>query len=189
MDTAIFVTDKLYARPYVPSDAEAISKEANNPKVSKFMTNMFPSPYTLADAEAWIKIATERKPIRNFAIFKLDGTYVGGIGLKPGADVYYRTMEIGYWIGEAHWGQGLTTEVARHFTRWAFENIPELLRLEAGVFDGNHASLRVLAKVGYTSEGPRRKAGFKHGKAFDIHYMSMLREECPGLKEDAKAAE
>ncbi len=79
---------------------------------------------------------------------------------------------------KAHWGQGFATEVLKGFTRWAFENIPDLLRLEAGVFGGNDPSVRVLTKAGYTFEGARRKAGFKFGKSFDIRILGMLKEEC-----------
>lgn len=97
-------------------------------------------------------------------------------------------MEVGYWVGVDHWGAGLVTEALAAFTRWSFENIPELLRLEAGVFADNDASARVLEKCGYTFEGARRKAGFKNGQAFDIRMFGMLREECPGLESAEKAA-
>ena len=181
MDTAILVLERCYLRPYQPSDAAAVHKQADNTKVSHYMTNLFPSPYTLENAHSWIRIATlEREPLRNFAIVKADGTYMGGVGLKPRTDVESRTMEVGYWMGESHWGQGFATEVAAGFTRWAFENIPELLRLEAGVFEGNDASVRVLTKAGYTLEGTRRKAVFKHGKALDVRVLGILREECLG---------
>jgi len=84
--------------------------------------NAFPNPYTLADAESWITIATARQPLRNFAVCHADGTYAGGIGLKPIGDVEYRTMVIGYWFGQAHWGAGLATDAVIGFSRWCFEN-------------------------------------------------------------------
>ncbi|KAJ7272125.1 acyl-CoA N-acyltransferase [Mycena rebaudengoi] len=144
------------------------------------MRNLFPDPYTLSDAESWISIATTGLPLRNFAITCPDGTYIGAIGLKPLADVESRTMKIGYWIGEAHWGAGIMTEAVVAFSRWSFETIPELLRLEANIFDGNEGSMAVLRKAGYTFEGRRRNAVFKNGKVLDMHMFALLREECLG---------
>ncbi|KAJ7240107.1 acyl-CoA N-acyltransferase [Mycena rebaudengoi] len=136
------------------------------------MANFFPHPYTLLDAESWSLIAATRLPLHNFAITCPDGTYIGGIGLKPLADVESCTMEIGYWMGEAHWGAGIMTEAVVTFSRW----------LEAAVFGGNEGSMAVLRKAGYTFEGRRRNAVFKKGKVLDIHMFALLREECLGLR-------
>jgi RimJ/RimL family protein N-acetyltransferase len=174
----ILTLTKSTIRPYSIADAPAIAREANNPNVSRFLRNRFPSPYGLSDAEAWLATATAGPPLHDFAICKPDGTFCGGIGLQPLADVEYRTMEIGYWMGEEHWGAGIMTEAVAAVTRWAFREIPELLRLEAGVYEGNEASEKVLGKAGYVFEGARRKAAFKNGKALDIKMFGMLREEC-----------
>ncbi|KAF2964743.1 hypothetical protein GQX73_g8824 [Xylaria multiplex] len=54
---------------------------------------------------------------------------------------------LGYWLGEDHWHQGIATEAVSAFTKWAFDNFDNLLRLEAEVSDGNAAGARVLEKV------------------------------------------
>ncbi|KAJ7272283.1 acyl-CoA N-acyltransferase [Mycena rebaudengoi] len=167
----ILTLSRSIIRPLHILDAPSIAREANNPLIAQWMRNLFPHPYTLLDAESWISIATTRLPLRDFAITRPDGTYVGGIGLKPLADVESRTMEIGYWIGEAHWGAGIMTEAV---------TIPELLRLEACVFGGNEGSMVVLRKAGYTFEGRRRNAVFKNGKVLDFHIFALLREEYIG---------
>lgn len=179
--TPILTLKKCIIRPYHASDAAALVHEANNPLVGRYMRNIFPSPYTLADAQEWIGIATARQPLRNFAVCHRDGTYAGGIGLKELGDVEARTMEIGYWLGERHWGQGIVSDAVAGFSPWAFRNFPDVRRLEAGVYEGNVASERVLLKAGYTREGARRKAGFKNGVAFDITIYGLLREDCKGL--------
>ena len=189
MDTAIVVLENCFLRPYLASDVEQMQKEADDLKISYYMTNMFPSPYTLKDAETWVKIANGDDPVRNYAICKLDGSYIGGIGLKVRPDVEYRTMEVGYWVGQAHWGQGIATTALKGFTRWAFETNPDLIRVEAGVFGGNDASVRVLTKAGYTLEGVRRKAGCKFGRLFDISILGVLREEWPGLEDKTEQAD
>ncbi|KAK0731511.1 acyl-CoA N-acyltransferase [Lasiosphaeris hirsuta] len=168
-------------RPYHPSDAPALAQHANGPQIARYMTNQFPSPYTLANAEFWIKFSTPTdSPILNFAICDpLTNTVCGSIGLKPRADVEARTMEVGYWLGEAYWGRGITTEALIGFVGWAFGrwSEEELVRLEAGVFEGNEASVKVLTKAGFVAEGCRRKTGYRAGRTFDISIFGLLRED------------
>lgn len=201
----IYVGPRATIRPYCAADAPHLAHEANNPLIARFMRNLFPFPYTLADAESWITVCTARQPLRNFALFDSKSkAYAGGIGLKPLEDVECRTMEVGYWIGEAHWGKGIVTDALTAFVRWAFENVTvvedrgragdteadarklPLLRLEAGVFEGNPASERVLQKAGFRLEGVRRKAAWKNGVARDIRIYGLLREECLGEEASAE---
>lgn len=75
------------------------------------MRNTFPHPYCIGDAAKWISIASSVSPLRDFPICRLDqNTVIGGIGLKTKDDIHYRTMQIGYWLGEDHWRQGIAKE-------------------------------------------------------------------------------
>ena len=75
---------------------------------------------------------------------------IGGIGLT-GLDA---EREFGYWLGSAHWGQGLATEAANAFLAYCFERLgAETIR--SGVFVGNDASLRVQEKLGFVRTGRR----------------------------------
>jgi len=88
-------------------------------------------------------------------------------------------MNLGYVLGEAYWGQGIMTEVAIAFSRWALETMPEeeLTRLDGAVYEGNTASMRVLIKAGFKFEGVRRKAIWKNGKVLDQYCYGLLRED------------
>ncbi|ORY62253.1 acetyltransferase, partial [Pseudomassariella vexata] len=174
---AIVVTEKCYIRPYEHSDATASQPAANDPEVSRFLRNRFPSPYTLENAHSFIKMAIEARPVVDFAVFKSDGTFAGGIGLTPGSDVTYRTYELGYWTGKDAWGQGITTSAVTGFCRWAFVAFPEMLRLEAEVCHENAASVRVLEKAGFIREGVKRQAYCKKGVVMDMIMFSMLRQD------------
>ena len=77
----------------------------------------------------------------------------------------YRSAEIGYWLGEDHWGRGLATEAVRAITDHAFAH-HDICRIYAHVFEWNAASARVLEKVGYVFEG-RLKSVTKDGKTID----------------------
>ncbi|KAK2072652.1 hypothetical protein P8C59_006991 [Phyllachora maydis] len=184
----ILVLTKSTIRPYRPSDAPAIPPEADNVNIARHMPETFPSPYTLEAASAWIRIATTPQPVpgpgprlTHFAVCCGAGprdTVCGGIGLKPlGNGLLAHTMELGYWLGEAHWGGGVMTEAVAAFARWAFAAVPGLRRLEAVVFEGNGASAAVLERAGFVLEGRRRRAGCKAGRVFDLLMYGLLREE------------
>jgi ribosomal-protein-alanine N-acetyltransferase len=67
------------------ADTPALQKHANNPKVPVYLLDRFPSPYTVADADAFIDIAISQLTITNFAI-EINGEVAGGIGLEFRAD-------------------------------------------------------------------------------------------------------
>ncbi|KAE8355881.1 acyl-CoA N-acyltransferase [Aspergillus coremiiformis] len=163
-------------RPYYPGDVEAIAKEANNPQIARWLRNQFPQPYTREAAKTWIAITTAASPTLDFAICRReDNVAIGAIGLNTKGDVYYRTMEIGYWVGQDHWGKGIATEALSAVTAWAFEHFGHVVRLEAEVYEGNEPSQRVLLKAGYELEGRRRKAAEKNGVLLDLLLFCTLR--------------
>ncbi|KAI0379591.1 acyl-CoA N-acyltransferase [Hypomontagnella monticulosa] len=173
----IVTTDKCIIRSYALSDAEASAAGANHWEVVQFMRDTFPFPYTIDNANFWIDSCMKADPMVNFAIFNLEGTFVGGIGLKPLADVERRTNEVGYWIVPEHHGKGYATSALKGFTAWAFKRFPELLRIEATVFSDNKGSPKVLERVGYILEGVRRKAVIKKEKVQDILIYAMIRDD------------
>lgn len=87
-----------------------------------------------------------------YGVFDRDGgAYIGGCGLHP--RVGARALEIGYWIAEDRWGQGLATELAAALTRVGFERM-EAERMEIRVVPHNTRSLAVPRKLGYTRKVP-----------------------------------
>ncbi|KAL3469479.1 acyl-CoA N-acyltransferase [Aspergillus californicus] len=169
---------KTAIRPFAPTESEyeAMSQEANNPLISKWMRNAFPSPYTPESAKGWVAFANSQTPIRDFAICDAEtDVIIGAIGLKFRDDIQYRTMELGYWIGERHWGKGIATEVVSVFSNWVFENFGHVVRLEAEVFEGNEGSVKVLEKAGFVYEGRKRKAVEKGGIVLDTVIYGFLR--------------
>ncbi|KAF4948852.1 hypothetical protein FGADI_9342 [Fusarium gaditjirri] len=125
---------KCLVRAYNDQDTHSLAKAADNPRVAQWLCNTFPQPYTIKDAENWIRIANTPSQLRHFAICEASGSVViGGIGLEARDDIHYRTMQIGYWICEEYWHRGIGTEVVSAFSDWAFENFGHLVRLEAEV--------------------------------------------------------
>jgi RimJ/RimL family protein N-acetyltransferase len=159
-------------RPWRVGDEASLVRHANNRRVWRNLSRL-PHPYTREDADAWIATASVRSPAVDFAIV-VDGEAVGGIGVELGRDVFIRSAEIGYWLGEAYWGRGIATEALRAMTEYAFATF-DLCRLQAGVFEWNPASMRVLEKAGYTLEARHRKNVTKDGETIDRLVYALVR--------------
>jgi RimJ/RimL family protein N-acetyltransferase len=160
-------------RPWRVGDEPSLVRYADNRNVSRNLKDRFPFPYTAADADTWIGHVATQTPATAFAIV-VDGAAVGGIGIELGTDVHRRSAEIGYWLGEPFWGRGIATEALRALTDYAFATF-DICRLEAGVFDWNPASARVLEKAGYTLEGRARSAVVKDGRLGDRLLYALVR--------------
>jgi ribosomal-protein-alanine N-acetyltransferase len=166
--------DKCTLREWKTGDEESLVRHANNRNVWINLRDSFPHPYTLIDARDWIQRASTEAPVRNFAIV-VDGTAAGGIGFIPREDVYKRSAEIGFWLGEEYWGRGIMTKALCAVTEYAFDDF-DLCRLYACVFEWNPASMRVLEKAGYHLEARLKKAVTKEGKTIDEFLYAIVRE-------------
>ncbi len=162
-------------RPFQPNDRESLVRHANNWRVARNMRDLFPHPYTLVEADKWLTISSQQNPVTKFAI-AVDGEAVGGIGLTLQEDVYRRSAEIGYWLGESFWGQGIVTAAVRALTHFAFDKF-DLTRIFANVFAWNPASGRVLKKAGYLREGVMRQSVFKEGQMIDAFLYAITRDQ------------
>jgi ribosomal-protein-alanine N-acetyltransferase len=167
-------TDELVFRTWRSTDVESLVKYANNKNVWMNLKDRFPHPYTADDAEDWIGMnhVLVGPPV-NFAI-ELKGEAIGGVGLELLEDVLEQTANIGYWLGEPFWGRGIATAAVQFATDYGFETFP-LNRLQAGVFDWNPASARVLEKAGYQPEGRLRRAIVKDGRIGDLLLFGRVR--------------
>jgi RimJ/RimL family protein N-acetyltransferase len=169
-----FELSKSTLRPWRVGDEQSLVRNANNRAIWRNLRDLFPHPYTLADAEHWIKIANPKNPPCNFAIV-VGGEAVGGIGLALKDDVFRRCAEIGYWLGEEFWGRGIVTEAVRAVTEYAFSTF-DICRVYAGVFEWNPGSMKVLEKAGYDFECRMRKSVTKDGETIDELIYAIIRE-------------
>lgn len=143
----VLETARLILRAPMRADARTVATLASDRRVAE-NTARIPHPYTLADAEAFIRHVGESDAEAVFAITLPDGALIGLSGLERRDD----TIEIGYWLGVPYWGQGYATEVARALIDHAFGDLG-LDRLEAGARVSNPASRRVLEKCGFQWSG------------------------------------
>src|SRR5947209_8121402 len=152
-------------RDYLPSDANSLAKHANNRKIWLGLRDAFPHPYTIHDANKFLAGSIPGLPRLHFCI-DIGGEAVGGIGLRPGEDVHRHTAELGYWIAEEFWGQGLMSEIVPAFVSHSFEEF-SFTRIFAMPHSSNPASVRVLEKAGFQFEGRLQNHVIKDGEILD----------------------
>ena len=160
-------------RPWVTEDVDNLHRNANNPKIARNLRDGFPHPYTLADAKSWIEMIQANKKDLVYAI-DVNGEACGGIGLHAMQDVYRFNAEIGFWLAEKHWGKGIVTEAVDLLVKHCFQNF-QWVRIFAGVFSTNKASMHVFEKNGFTREAIHRKAVKKEGVFLDEIIYAKLK--------------
>lgn len=167
-------TDRCTLRPFRTSDAASLARHADNRQIWRNLRDLFPHPYTVADATAYIARVAGETPLTRFAI-DVDGAAVGSVSLKVGSDIERRSAEIGYWLGESYWGRGIVSAAVGAATAYAFREL-DLLRVFAVPFVRNSASARVLERAGYRLEGTMRCSAVKDGEVLDQHLYAAVRE-------------
>jgi RimJ/RimL family protein N-acetyltransferase len=166
-------TERCTVRQFRAADAASLARHANDRQVWLNLRDLFPHPYTLEDAEWYIARVAEEAPVTRFAI-DVDGEAVGSVGLILGSDIERRSAEIGYWLGRAYWGRGITSAAVAAVTDYAFREL-DLLRVFAVPFAHNAASVRVLEKAGYQREGTMRCSAVKAGVILDQYLYAVVR--------------
>lgn len=165
----------FFVREFRDADIERLVLYADNEKVARHLEDRFPHPYTEEKGKEWLAYVAAQDPTTNFAIAEEAGL-IGGIGFHMREDVYRRTAELGYWLGEPFWGRGIAPRAVRAITDWGFESLP-LERIQARIFESNSASCRVLEKAGYTYEGRLRRSVLKLNVLMDQVVYAILRDE------------
>jgi [ribosomal protein S5]-alanine N-acetyltransferase len=164
--------EKFRLRDWNFEDIPALVKYANNYNIWLNVRDLFPHPYKESDARDWIEKAITA-PVTNFAI-ATDMEAIGGIGFTPQTDVYRRSAEIGYWLGQPYWDQGIATRALCALAEYAFANF-DLVRLYATVFEWNQASARVLEKSGFKLEARLINSVTKKERTIDSFLYALTR--------------
>ena len=164
-------------RPWRTEDAEDLAKAADNPKIAANLRNVFPSPYTLADANWFINDCISKGDSHGLTwAIEVDGKAAGGIGVTLLNDVYEKSAELGYWLSEEYWRQGIMSQAVQIICRKAFKTF-DIIRIFAEPFAYNAGSRGVLEKAGFTYEGTMRNGVYKNGQVYSYCIYSILREE------------
>lgn len=135
-----FKTERLEIKKPSDDDKQELIDELNCWEVCKFLTNV-PYPYSIRDAEYWLKVTRESKFQSNIYLKK---NLIGGIGFKQ---VKVNKYELGYWIAYKKWRNGYATEAV--FGALSFLEKNNDCDIFANYLVGNAASANVLLKTGF----------------------------------------
>ena len=160
-------------RAWQLSDIDSLAKHANNPNIAKWLTDQFPYPYDKQAAETYIRMVANDHPQKVFAI-EIDGEAVGSIGIFPQTDIHQKSAEIGYWLSEDYWHQGIMPQAVEEIVAYGFRTF-DIVRIYARLFSTNKGSQRVLEKAGFTLEARLKNALYKQGAFLDEYIYAKLK--------------
>lgn len=143
----ILETERLFLRPWKESDAADLYDCAKNPKVGppagwapheSAEYSLFVINNILNGCEAYaICLKSDKKPIGAAELM-----------LKNRFEDNPDECELGFWLAEPFWGQGLIPEASRELLRRAFEDL-NMRKVWCAYYDGNEKSKRVQEKLGF----------------------------------------
>ncbi len=157
-------------------DSDDIAEALNNKKVLDNLRDGLPYPYTAEDAKAFILLMlnADKDATYSFAI-TVNNKAIGSIGAFRKDNIHYRTAEMGYYVAERYWGQGIGTSAVKQACKYIFENT-DIIRIFAEPFAHNTGSCRILEKAGFACEGTLRKNAVKNGSVLDMKMYSIVKD-------------
>lgn len=145
----ILRTHRTVLTTWLDRDASDLADLHADAETMRFVRNG--RPESRSEVEALVRSYLSTQSERMFAKWRLtdlDDRLIGRAGFG-GTD---ELRGISYLIARPLWGQGFATEVSRALVGWHRSHAPEA-GLMALVAVANHASARVLEKVGFLEDG------------------------------------
>lgn len=161
------------------SDAKDLAAALSNRNILNNLRDGLPYPYTEKDAADYIHAMLSADENDTFAYaITMEGKAIDSIGAFRQGNIHRQTAELGYYLAEDHWGQGIVTGAIRQLCTMIFETT-DILRIYAEPFSYNIGSRRALEKAGFQHEGLMRRNGVKNGKVVDMTLYSLTRSVGP----------
>lgn len=164
-------TERLELRPLEKSDLEDMLSIFSNPEVTKYYEVETMTEPAQAERLLGHFIAIGRLGI----MLKGSGRVIGSCGLFA-INQEYRSASLGYDLSREYWGRGIMTEALKALLGQGFHSTG-LNRINALTYPDNAASIRVLSKLGFRTEGVLREFGFWKGSYHDMSLHALLKRE------------
>ena len=166
--TTILETERLVLREWTPADVGVIYEMCSDPEVMRHIGDG--SVWDdVARAHLWMERVTaayrEQGYGRYAVVEKETGRVVGSCGFgEPSGPA---GVDFGYVFARAAWGRGYATEAGRACLRYGFEQVG-FEEVVADTDVENHASRRVLEKLGFEFRGLKRDEGDEEDSTFYV---------------------
>lgn len=141
----LFETERLILRRFLPTDAKDMYELNLDPEVVKYTGDD-----SFGSVEEALKFIENYDAYKRFGfgrwtvIRKSDHAYLGWCGLKLNE---HNDIDIGYRFKKQFWGNGYAFESANACIKYGFNTL-DLSRIIGRTATANHASLRILQKIG-----------------------------------------
>ena len=153
-------TDNLIIKKPSQEHLNSLIKELNNWKISQWLVNV-PYPYTINDAQYWLKKTKEDD--YSFNIF-LKKKLIGGISITNKEN--NTKPELGYWIGESFWGKRYAYEACTNLIEYFFSNTSHNI-IYASHMKDNIKSKKILINLGFKFVTNGKKFSISRNKMVD----------------------
>lgn len=157
-------------RPATIADQEAIREIYNEAVVNLTATFDTEERSSVKQIEWW------KNHKRNHPVFvaEEDDVVIGWASLSPWSDrcAYDTTVEVSVYVHADHRAKGIGSKLLEIVTAEGKKvgNHTILSRIT----EGNEASIRIHAKLGYQLVGVMKEVGFKFGKFLDVTIMQLV---------------
>ena len=181
----LIATERLILRRFRKADAVPLAEYRSDPLVARYQSWDAPFPLLRAETAVANFIASdpERPGWFQYAIERTaDRTHLGDVAVH----LHDNRMqaEIGFTLAPAHQGRGYATEAVRGVLDHLFR-VRGLHKVSAEADARNHASARLLDRVGFRREGLRRSHTWIKGEWTDDLLFGLLAAEWPGGEQAA----
>jgi [ribosomal protein S5]-alanine N-acetyltransferase len=171
----ILETDRLILREVRNSDVDAFQHYMLREAYWRHDPREPPTPESVAALVGRFTRSQSQRPRTDYflaAVDKRSDEFVGEASLRV-RGIPTRQGAIGYGVTSSRVGQGFATEIGRGLLRLAFETL-DLHRVDAQCRAENHASRRVMAKLGMREEGVFRDNLFVRGEWWSTVHSAIL---------------
>lgn len=171
--------DKIELREFKMSDLDNMLEIFSNKKITDGIgITLSPNPpkITKQFEKKWltnsIKEYKKKKPKEYNLAITLNGIHVGNMGTHK-IDYENESIEVGYWIGEKYWKNGIATTALKLFIKELNKKF-KLKRIVGHAFTFNPASKKVMEKCGFKLEGIGRKVKKGKNKFYDAYQLAKI---------------
>lgn len=168
---SVIQAESFILRPFQAADAMPLMVRMNTKAIDKYTT--IDLPWTMEFSLWWIDFITQQakqKPLSEIHwVIEIEGHLAGAVGI---INIEDGEGELGYWLDERYWSQGVMTKAIAKVTEYGLKKL-KLKRIFAPVLPYNKGSMRVLEKNGYQLEEVRKDHFEKKGQMFDAHFFGV----------------
>ncbi|MDR7870478.1 MAG: GNAT family protein [Tissierellaceae bacterium] len=168
--------ERIVLREYRKEDFAYMRKWVNDYEITKYLSNVFLHPHSVADTENFINSMIEGK-MKGFIIaHKGTEEYIGQLDMIK-IDWPNRVGTLGIVIGtKENLSKGYGTEAIKLLQEFAFNKL-NLNKLELDVRAFNERAINCYEKCGFKKEGIIRENYYENGEYTDTIKMGILKRE------------